>query len=100
MARIRYQKSSKGTVELMTSAEMLAVMVAAAEAGKSYAEGISPRASGHYADSFKVEEDRRGGPRNDRAEARLVNTAAYSPAVEARHDVLARTVGVIEGHGA
>jgi hypothetical protein len=103
MARhtIRYQKSSKGTIELMTSEEMLAVMMARAEAGKGYAEGLADEFSktGHYKASFRVAGVRRGGPKKDRAEARLINDAVYGAAVEAKHDVLGRTVDHIEGHG-
>lgn len=100
-SRIRYRKSSKGTIELMTSPQMRAVMVAAAENAKPYAEAISePFAdSRHYIESFRVTSVRRGGPRHDRAEARLVNVADYGAAVESRHQVLGHTVDYIEGHG-
>ncbi len=97
VARIRYQKSSKGTIKLLTSQEMLALMVAAAERGKVFAEDVAPKVSSEYAGNFRVSGVRRGGPNNDRAEARLTNDTVYAPAVERRHDVLGHTVDFIEG---
>ena len=104
MAGIRYEKDIRGTNELMTSPEMLAVMVAAAEAGKEFAERVSPRRTGDYAGSFRIETDLRGGPQHNRAEARLVNDSDHAAAVEwlnhGGERVLGRTVDVIEGNGA
>lgn len=97
MARIRYQKSSKGTVELMTSAEMLALMMTAAERGKGFAEEVSPKVTGDYAGNFRTEGVKRGGPRKDRAECLLINDADYATAVELRHAVLGHTVDFIKG---
>lgn len=103
MAGIRYEPDFRGTGEGMTSPEMLAVMLAAAEAGKAFAERIAPHRTGEYASSFRVEGVLRGGPRNNRAEARLINDSPHAAAVEWRNHggerVLGRTVDVIEGRG-
>jgi hypothetical protein len=97
--RIRYVKDIAGTRKLMTSPQMQALLVARAEAGAAHARSIAPRQSGDYADSIKVTSRRRGGPRNNRAEARITATVPYANDVEVRHRVLGRTVDVIERGG-
>jgi len=94
--RIRYVPSFAGTRKVMTSPEMAEVMRRRAEAALPVAQSFSPRESGEYAGAFRVEVVRRGGPRRNRAEARLVNDAAYARDVEYRHRVLGRTVDQIE----
>lgn len=94
--RIRYQPDFAGTRKLMTSPEMAQVMKDRAERAMPYARGISPHDSGDYAAAFRVEVVRRGGPRRNRAEARLVNGLRYADDVERRHRVLGRTVDHIE----
>lgn len=96
MARIRYVKDIAGTRKLMTSPEMLAMLMARAEDGAAFARGIAPRESGEYADGIETRGVRRGGPRKNRAEARIVATVDYSTSVEVRHRVLGRTVDEIE----
>jgi hypothetical protein len=101
---IRYNPDLRGTNDLMTSEEMLAVVVAAAQAGMSYAQSISPVKSGDYLSSFRIETDHRGGPQHDRAEARLVNDSDHAADVEWRNHggerILGRTVDAIEGSSA
>jgi hypothetical protein len=101
---IRYESNISGTNDLMTSEEMLALMVAAAQAGMSYAQRISPVDTGEYVESFRVEGEIRGGPARNRAEARLVNDSDHAADVEWRNHggerVLGRTVDAIEGRSA
>lgn len=98
---IRYESNISGTNELMTSPEMLALMTAAAQAGMAYAQRISPVESGEYVSSFRIEGDLRGGPRHNRAEARLINESGHAADVEWRNHggerILGRTVDAIEG---
>lgn len=97
--RIRYRPNFAGTRRVMTSPQMAEVMKRRAEAALPFAQGISPRESGEYAGAFRVEVVRRGGPRRNRAEARLINDAEYASDVERRHRVLGRTVDQIERGG-
>lgn len=100
--RIRYDKNIGEIKKLMTSAEMAAFLQGIAEAAVPYARAISPRDSGDYEESFKVTSVRRGGPRNNRAEARITNTSDHATAVEFRNHggqrVLGRVVDHIEGN--
>ncbi|MCW2870891.1 hypothetical protein [Actinacidiphila oryziradicis] len=99
---IRYQEDIGGTNKLMTSPEMLAIMVAAAEAGKEFAKGIAPVKSGDYVSKFRVEGELKGGPRHNRAEARLVNDSEHAAEVEWRNHggerILGKAADYIEGH--
>lgn len=101
---VDYRKDISGTNELMTGPEMVALMAAAAEKGKEYARSISPRRTGDYADSFRVETTAKGGPKHNRAEARLVNDSDHAADVEWRNHggerILGRTVDFVEEHGA
>ena len=96
MAGIRYVRDMGGLRKLMTSQEMKDFLVRRAEAGAEYARGIAPRESGTYAGSIKVTSVRRGGPRRNRAEARVTATVPYGNDVEVRHRVLGRAVDVVE----
>lgn len=102
---VRYEPDHKGTGELLLSPGMHKLVGQAADAGKTFAESISPDqvpyAEGYIA-SFEVE---RGlvssgvsGKGTARATARLVNTSKHAAAVEWRHDhhVLARTADYLE----
>lgn len=82
----------------MRSPEMQSVMRQAAERAMEFAKTISPVRTGHYADSFEVTVVADGGPRGERAEARLTNTAAYAVNVEWQDNrkVLTRTLGALE----
>lgn len=96
---IEYKEDFAGISQLMNSAGMVELMRARAEAGKAHAVSISPRDTGHYADSFEVEAHSHGGPAKDRAEAILRNTASYAADVEFHNKpgrVLGRTVDFIE----
>lgn len=101
---IDYQPDIRGTNDLMTSPEMVALMAAAAEKGKEFAKSISPRRTGDYVDSFKVETTAKGGPKRNRAEARLVNDSDHATDVEwinhGGERILGKTVDFIEEHGA
>lgn len=97
--KITYHGDFGGTNALMNSPAMVEAMRQRAEAGKGFAVAISPRDTGHYADSFEVSARPHGGVRGDRAEGRLTNTAVYAMAVEFRNEngrVLGRTVDFIE----
>lgn len=100
---VRYEPNFRETGNLLTSRRMEALMVSSAARGQAFAESIAPRDSGEYARSFTIESTTRGGPRRDRAEARLVNVAEYAGMVEWVNNggerVLGRTVDVIEGGG-
>ena len=96
MAGIRYVRNMGGLRKLMTSPEMLDFVTRRAEAGAEYARGIAPRDSGTYAGSIKVTSVRRGGPRRNRAEARVTATVPYANDVEVRHRTLGRAVDAIE----
>lgn len=93
---MRYVKDIAGTRKLMTSPEMQALMQRRAEQGAAHARQIAPRESGAYANSIQVTSKARGGPRNNRAEARITATVPYAVSVEIRHRVLGRTVDAVE----
>ncbi|MFC6885292.1 MULTISPECIES: HK97 gp10 family phage protein [Actinomadura] len=95
-ARIRYVPDFAGVRRIMTGPQMAELMRRRAETGASAAQARAPRDSGDYAAAFRVEVTRRGGPSRDRAEARLINTAAYARDVERRHHVLGQVVDDIE----
>lgn len=101
--RIRYDKNIGEVNKLMTSPEMAAFLRSIAEKAVPYAKAISPRETGDYEESFSVTSVRRGGPRKNRAEARITNTSDHASAVEftnhGGHRVLGRTVDHIEGRG-
>lgn len=101
MARIRYVKSIQETNKLMTSEQMAELMKSIAEAAIPVAEGLSPVKTGDYIKSFKATAVRRGGPRRNRAEGRLINTSDHAADVEftdeGGHRVLGRTVDFITG---
>lgn len=68
-----FSASYKGIGEMLTAEWMQAAMLARAEAGKAYAEGIAPRRTGKYAGSFEASAGVRDGARR-RAYGRLANT--------------------------
>lgn len=100
-ATITYEPDFAGIGELLTSAEMEATMRAAAEKGAAYARSISPRDSGRYASSWRVDSTSRGGPRRNRAEGYVYNDARHWWTVEYvnKERVFARTVDHIERGG-
>lgn len=72
------------------SPEVQAVLVARAEAGKSFAERVAPVDTGEYRRSFRVEVT--GG------QVRLVNISDHAVFVETKNGdrVLARAIDIIE----
>lgn len=94
---VRYSADYEGTGELMRSPEMQAVVREVAEKAMAYAESISPEYTGEYKASFEVTVTDRGGLRNDRAEAQLVNTSDHAVNVEWQdgYHVLTRTLGAL-----
>lgn len=80
----RYEPNEAGWAALVVGPEMTAIVVAEAERGKVFAEGISPVDSGEYRDAFEVEATTvmLGRPRRRRAAAILRNTSGHSAAVE------------------
>jgi hypothetical protein len=103
-SKIDYRPNIRGTRKLMTGPEMVALMAAAAEKGRGFAESISPVDNGEYINAFKVETTAKGGPRRNRAEARLVNESDHASDVEwinhGGERILGKTVDFIERHGA
>lgn len=97
--RIRYSPNIAGVRRIMTGEQMAGVMERRARAAIPYAQGAAPDDTHEYDNSFDVEVTRRGGPRGNRAEARLTNTAAHAPEVERRYRVLGQTVDYIERGG-
>lgn len=92
-----FKPSYKGIGQLMNSPEMVELVRQRAEAAMGYAESISPERTGDYKASFEVTAGANGGPKNDRAEARLTNTSDHAVDVEWKdgYHVLNRTAGTI-----
>lgn len=102
----RVKVSYKGVGDLLRSAEMEAEMRRRAENVKQICEATAPVDEsgphpGRYAGAFRVESERTGGVRRDRAVGRVVNDAPESFAVEFgnRNTPQHRTMGkaLIEG---
>lgn len=85
--------------DLARSSEIGDAVLARTEAGRAFAEAVSPRDTGEYADSWVVEPDTILVDGMPRAGARLVNTAPHAPFVEwvDGYAVAARAMDVIEG---
>lgn len=96
MARSTYRPDHAGTRRLMTGPAMQAMLQARAEKGAAEARATAPRQSGDYAAGIEVDSTARGGPRRDRAEARIVATVPHSVSVEIRHRVLGHAVDAAE----
>lgn len=98
--RVRYTPSISGTNKIMISEEMAAYLDGLGQQGAKFAEAIAPEVTGEYKRSFTVETVRRGGPRKNRAEARVINTSDHAMAVEytdsGGHRTLGRTVDYVE----
>jgi hypothetical protein len=96
-----YEGSYSGLGQFMNGPEMQEAMRQIAEEGAEYARSIAPVDSrskddphrGEYKDSFEVTVQGYGGPRKNRAEARITNTAPYATLVEWRdnHHTLGQT---------
>lgn len=99
---IRYKPDIAGTRKLMQSAGMEAMVKAAAQRGKTFAESISPEDTGEYRGAFRVTSTRSGGPRHDRAAAYLINESPHAIYVEVKdgYHVLARAADYIRERGA
>lgn len=94
----RYVGSYSGIGQLMKSEDMQALVRQVAEKGMAFAESISPEHTGEYKSSFEVQVSADGGPKNDRAEAVLVNTSDHAVNVEWQdgYHVLTRTLNAME----
>ena len=99
-----YRGDYKGLGQIMCSAEMQELVRQAGLGAMSFAVGIAPvgtpprdKHPGEYKASFELQVSERGGPKKDRAEAVLVNTADYAADVEwpDGHLVLTRTVAYL-----
>jgi hypothetical protein len=93
-----------GTGQLLRSPEMMNMVYDFAREGMRFAQDISPRRTGEYRDSFRVEgghivrmEDE-AGHITYRAAARLINDSEHAADVEWRwnHHILDRTIGRIQ----
>ncbi len=96
--RAKFRGDYKGIGKMLRSKQMQREMETRAERVKSKAEGLAPRDSGRYADSFKVETGVREG-RKPRAVSKVVNDAPNAPYVEwgtsktPRHRTMGRAAG-------
>lgn len=86
--RAQYRPDRQGMKRLMQSPEIAELCKKAAENAVSYAQGIAPRDTGNYANSFDVETRIVG----DRQTAVLYNTAKYATVLEVKHRILGRAV--------
>lgn len=100
---VRYKPDHRGIDKMLLSREFFKMTGDFAEAGQRYAQDISPRDTGDYRDSFRVEEGHTvemfvQGHHTIRAAARLVNDSDHAAHVEWQwgHYILARTVDYIE----
>lgn len=89
MANARFNASYRGIGELLRSPELEAEMRSRADKIKDRAELIAPvgkppddKHPGRYKASFNVSTSRRGGDKQDRAEARVTNDAPEAFYVE------------------
>lgn len=94
-----YEPDSRGLVDVAKSKQMGAAMRGIAESALAGAPMLSPVASGKYRDSFRVVDTtaKAGWKMDDRAAARIENTAPHASAVERNHKVLGRLASIIEG---
>ena len=95
----RYQPDREGIGQIMRSPEMELIVREIAEEGMAHAVGISPERTGEYKAGFRLTSTRRGGPKDDRAEAQVVNGAldrVLSDVVDG-HDVFRQALAHIEG---
>ena len=101
MDRPKYTPDLTAFRQFMNSPGIKAAMVAVADKGKTYAEQISPVASGEYRRHFRTGPVDHAGPRGDRAGAKLLNDSDHATEVEwkLRHRVLGRTVDHMERGG-
>jgi hypothetical protein len=92
-----FKPNYKGIGQLMNSPAMVELVRQRAEAAMAYAESISPERTGEYKASFEVTAGAHGGPKNDRAEARLTNTSPHAVDVEWKdgYHVLNRTASAL-----
>jgi hypothetical protein len=103
MAAIEYTPAPEGIAALANGPEMRAMLHAKAEVGAQWVRANAPRDSGDFADSIRVVDAGRGGPRRDRAAVDIVATSPHAVYVEqgARgkpgHRLLARSVDLVEG---
>ena len=99
-----YEGNYAGIGQLMRSDEMLAVVAEAGAKALAYAESISPVGSGRdphpgmYKGGWRMETASAGGPRHDRAEARIINDALDEVLADVvdGHDVPAKVLAYIE----
>lgn len=92
---MRYSPDHKGTQRILNTPAMAKVAMKVAGSGMAYAQSISPRRTGAYARSFRVEPTTVKIKGQPRPAARIVNTSGHAQAVEwgeHGHKVLGRTL--------
>ncbi len=91
-----YKPDRRGMAQMASSDEVRRIVEQRAEQAKEWAEAHSPRMTGTYARSFRVESDTSGGW-DGRASARLVNDAPHAALVEWANGshVLARAAAAV-----
>ncbi len=111
MAGTRFVVNQPGFRSMANGPEMVQLTDAVADATKAAAESIAPRETGRYADSFRVEKNKRITIAGyERASAEVHNDAPYAVAVEygsggrrvgpgrsGAHRTLARALGLVSG---
>lgn len=79
--RTRFKGDYKGIGKLLRSAQMQREMENRADPIKQRCEADSPRDSGQYAESFRIETGVRGG-KKPRAQSKIINSAPNAAYVE------------------
>ena len=99
--RARFRGNYKGVGQILTSPQMQREMEARAKRVEAECVSTSPRDSGRYASSFRVETGIRQGTK-PRAESKVINGDPAAPYIEygtsrtPRYRVMGRAAGVDE----
>jgi hypothetical protein len=82
MARVRFVADYAGTGEMLRTDYMLAAVMRHAGRIEDIAVAISPLDQGEYVSSFHIIPTTHGGPKGDRAQARVENFSPHANFVE------------------
>lgn len=92
---MRYEPDHQGMQRILNTPAMANVAMSAARSGMTFAQSISPRRTGEYAQSFRVEPTTVRIKGQPRSAAHILNTSGHAQAVEwgeHGHKVLGRTL--------
>lgn len=81
-AGYRFELNKLGVSEVANGQDIRREMRRRADNAASWVRANAPRDSGDFADSLRVEDVARGGPKRDRAEVRLVADSDHAVYVE------------------